>query len=353
MINQIKNIFKSLFQNRLLQHILFWMASFYVLVQFFALEENISDIDIVYTLLFHISLVIGVYLNTAILIRLFLKEEKYVLYFIGLIALWYIVAIFNQFTFEKLSDIIVPDYLFISSYEINELLKFSFVYLVLSTLLKMSKFGFHALESQKALEAAKREQVELELNALKANINPHFLFNNLTSLYGLARKKSEDTAEYILKLSDLMRYMIYDTKDKFVAVNKELDYIINYLELQKLRCHSDSNIHYSIEGDIGSQQIVPFLLIPFIENSFKHGGVNQSNSNLIDLKICIEEEKLSMILTNSTAPKESIEIGKEGGFGIENVKKRLNSHYPYRHELTLALRQDLFKVKLKLNLNNE
>ncbi len=353
MINSIKNILKSLFQNRILQHILFWMASFYVLVQFFALEENITDIDIVYTLLFHISLVIGVYLNTSVVVQIFLKKEKYGLYIIALIALWYFVAFLNQFTFEKLSDWIAPDYFFISSYELADLLKFSFVYIALSTLLKLSKSGFHVLETAKQLESLKREQAETELNALKANINPHFLFNNLNSLYALSRKNAKETPEYILKLSELMRYMIYETKDQMVSLEKEINYISNYLDLQKLRCHSDTNIHYSIDGEIGSQEIVPFLLIPFIENSFKHGGVNQSNSNLIDLKICIEEENLSMILINSTAPKESIEIGKEGGFGIENVKKRLNSHYPDRHELTLALRQDQFKVKLKLKLNDE
>ena len=350
MISQIKNIFKNLFQNRILQHILFWMTSFYVLLQFFALEENISDIDIVYTLLFHISLLIGVYLNTAVVVQIFLKKEKYLLYIIALIALWYIVAILNQFTFEKLSDSIAPDYLFISSYRFQDLLKFSFVYIALSTLLKLSKSWFHVLETAKQLESLKREQAETELKALKSNINPHFLFNNLTSLYGLARKKSDETPEYILKLSDLMRYMIYDTKDQFVALNKELDYIVNYLELQKIRCDKDAKIQYKIDGESDSYQIVPFLLIPFIENCFKHGGLNQSNDNLIDLEICIGKNEFSMILKNSIADKAVVIDRNEGGFGIENVKKRLNSHYPDKHELSLALSKDHFKVKLKLRL---
>ncbi|WP_372751174.1 sensor histidine kinase [Labilibaculum sp.] len=351
MINRFAAIPKSLVQNRILQHILFWLCSFSVLVQFFALENQITDIDIVYTLLFHISLVFGVYVNTAVLIRFLLKKEKYALYLISVFCLWYFVALMNQFTFEKLSDWIVPDYLFISSYSFEDLLKFSFVYLALSTLLKMSKFGFYALEAQKALEVVKREQAELELNVLKSNINPHFLFNNLNSLYALSRKHAKETPEYILKLSDLMRYMIYETKGRTVSLENEINYISNYLDLQKLRCNSDININYTIQGEVGSQQIVPFLFIPFIENSFKHGGANQSNSNLIDLQICVEEKNISMILTNTIADKKNRNIGKVGGFGIDNVKKRLNSHYPERHELTLAVRQDQFKVKLKLDLN--
>lgn len=351
MIDRIKNSISKFIQNRILQHILFWMASFYVLVQFFALEDEISDIDIVYTLLFHISLVFGVYLNTVVLIQLFLKKEKYVLYFIGLIVLWYVTAIINQFTFEKLSDIIVPDYFFISSYEIDDLLKFSFVYIALSTLLKLSKSWFQVLETEKELETLKRAQAETELRALKSNINPHFLFNNLTSLYGLARKKADETPEYILKLSALMRYMIYDTKDKLVPLNKELDYIVNYLELQKLRCNKTTKIKYDIRGKVDSHQIVPFLLIPFIENSFKHGGMNQNDKNIIDLFIVTEEESLEMQLKNTIPIKARSEMDGMGGFGIENVKSRLQLFYQDQYSLDLSQNEEEFNVSLKLNLN--
>ncbi|PKQ65613.1 hypothetical protein BZG02_01000 [Labilibaculum filiforme] len=326
------------------------MASFYVLVQFFALEEEISDIDIVYTLLFHISLWIGVYLNTELLIRIFLRREKYVLYFIGLLSLWYFVAFLNQFTFEKLSDRIAPDYLFISSYSFQDLLKFSFVYIALSTLLKLSKSWFQVLETAKQLESLKREQAETELQALKSNINPHFLFNNLTSLYGLARKKSENTPEYILKLSELMRYMIYETKDRLVGLNKELDYIVNYLELQKLRCDKETKIQYKISGESYLHQIVPFLLIPFIENSFKHGGINQSHKNIVDLKVNIKEENLEMRLTNSIPLNVAITIDQIGGFGIDNVKSRLELFYKDKYTLHLFQKEEEFIVELKIKL---
>ena len=199
-----------------------------------------------YTLLFHISLVFGVYLNIEILIRFLLKKERYTLYLLSVIGLWLVIAYTNEFTFNHLSDWIAPDYLFISAYDIEDLLKFSFVYLAITTLLKLSKSWFAVLETQKELETVKREQVESELSALKSNINPHFLFNNLNSLYALSLKNAKETPNYILKLSELMRYMIYETQDKWVSLDKEINYITNYLDLQKLRCQSDTSIHYSI-----------------------------------------------------------------------------------------------------------
>ncbi|MDE5420634.1 histidine kinase [Ancylomarina sp. DW003] len=353
MINRLQTITKSLVQNRMLQHLLFWACSFYTLLEFFALEEQISDIDIVYTLLFHISLLIGVYFNIEILIRFLLKRERYLLYLIIIIGTWLAIAYGNQFTFDHLSDWIASDYLFISAYSIPDLLKFSFVYLAITTLLKLSKSWFTVLETQKELEIVKREQVESELSVLKSNINPHFLFNNLNSLYALSRKNAVETPDYILKLSELMRYMIYETQDKLVLLEKEINYITNYLDLQKLRCQSDTSIHYSIVGEINSLKIAPFLLIPFIENCFKHGGMNQSDSNFIDLKIQIESDHIKMNLRNSIPIKPNKQINNEGGFGIENVKKRLSSHYQNKHELSLELKQEQFNVNLNLNLKDD
>tara|TARA_R110001583_G_scaffold25760_9_gene93135 strand:+ start:4034 stop:5098 length:1065 start_codon:yes stop_codon:yes gene_type:complete len=353
MIIRFQTLIKSLVQNRILQHLLFWACSFYILLHYFALEEQLSDIDYIYTLLFHISLVLGTYLNIEILIRFLLKKERYTLYLLSFIGIWMVIAFTNEFTFNHLSDWITPDYLFISAYSFTDLLKFSFVYLAITTLLKLSKSWFSVLETQKELEIAKREHIESELNALKSNINPHFLFNNLTSLYALSLKNAKETPDYILKLSELMRYMIYETQDKWVSLDKEINYITNYLDLQKLRCQSDTSIQYSIDGEIRSQRIVPFLLIPFVENCFKHGGMNQSDSNFIDLNIHIEADHINMKLKNSIHTKANEQINKVGGFGIENVKKRLNSHYNNLYELTLYSMHGEFIVELKLNLKHD
>jgi len=135
-----------------------------------------------------------------------------------------------------------------------------------------------------------------------------------------------------------------------VSLDKELDYIENYLELQKLRCDKTTKIKYLITGELDSHQIVPFLLIPFIENSFKHGGMNQNDKNIIDLSVKIDEESLEMHLKNSIPISVGSEIDGIGGFGIENVKSRLQSFYQDRYSLDLSKNEVEFTVKLKLNL---
>jgi LytS/YehU family sensor histidine kinase len=199
----------------------------------------------------------------------------------------------------------------------------------------------------------KQKQSETELLALKTNIHPHFLFNNLNSLYALARKKSDETPKYILQLSDLMRYMIYESNDQYVALEKEISYITNYLELQKLRCKNKTRIQYLIEGEMNAHKMAPFLMIPFIENSFKHGGLNQLERDVIDLKIRIDGDQLEMNLRNSIPQQSRKEIDPIGGFGIENVISRLESLYPNKHELHLSKQEDEFTVALKIDLNHE
>ena len=348
-INQLGRII----QNRFVHHILFWITSFYILIHYFAYEAELSKIDYVYTALFHISLIVGVYINLLLLIPGFLKREKYFLFLVCFLVVWFVIAYLNEFTFEYLSDYIAPDYFFISSYAITDLLKFSIVYLGLSTLLKLSKSWFKVMEAEKRLEELRRKQSETELLALKTNIHPHFLFNNLNSLYALARRKSDETPKYILQLSDLMRYMIYESNDQFVELEKEISYITNYLELQKLRCKNKTRIQYVIEGEPNSHKIAPFLMIPFIENSFKHGGLNQFDRDIIDLMIRIDGENLEMKLRNSVPRQSGEEIDQIGGFGIENVKSRLDSLYKNKHELTLSKQEDEFVVALKINLNHE
>lgn len=353
MIHQLKNSLSKMIQSRFLHHLLFWVLSFYVLIHYFSYEESLSKIDYVYTALFHISLVIGVYINLLLLIPEFLRREKYFLFLLGFIVVWFAIAYLNEFTFEYLSDYIAPDYFFISSYEITDLLKFSIVYLGLTTLLKLSESWFTVIETEKRLVEMKQKQSETELLALKSNIHPHFLFNNLNSLYALARKKSDETPHYILQLSDLMRYMIYESNDQYVDLEKEISYITNYLELQKLRCKNKTRIQYLIEGDLNNQKIAPFLMIPFIENSFKHGGLNQFDRDIIDLSIRIENAKLEMNLRNSIPKQSRKEIDPIGGFGIENVKSRLDSLYPNKHELHLSKQEDEFSLSLKIELNHE
>ncbi len=347
-MNKLTRIFVLVIQSSILQHILFWIFSFASLLYLFKMGDEITKLDIVYTFLFHISLVVGVAINVWILIPSFFKAERYLLHILLLIPTWLGMAKLNEFTFNTLSDILFPDYLFVSEYSFGQLLIFSAAYLALSTLLKLSKSWFTITKMQQQMAILQQAQAEAELKALKANINPHFLFNNLNALYALARKQSDKTPEYILKLSELMRYMLYETTEKQVSLEKELHYISNYIALQKLRYDNMVDISYDIKMPDKSFCIAPFLLIPFVENSFKHGGLNLENKNSIRLHINMEQSLLKFQLVN-TVPKDKINTHQAGGFGIRNVKSRLQKLYGNEYELKITNNNQYFTVMLSIN----
>ena len=192
-IKNIRRLFLKLAGNRTLQHILFWTASYVFLVNFFSTSNNVEKIDYIYTALFHVSLVTAVYLNIWILIPRVLQKGKYLVYFLCLLALIYSGAQFNQVTFNHLVDLVLPGYYFISFYDIGDILKFVFVYVALTSLLKLSKGWFLLTRAEKQIMLINQKKVESELKALKSQINPHFLFNSLNNIYSLSRGEAGRT----------------------------------------------------------------------------------------------------------------------------------------------------------------
>ena len=186
-----------------------------------------------------------------------------------------------------------------------------------------------------------------ELEALKNQINPHFLFNSLNSICSLAVKKSDDAPEAIIMLSELMRYMLYETKSKFVPLTKEIEHINNYVNLQKLRLANKKGVLLHIDGNIINQKIPPLLLISFIENAFKYGVDNQGNTN-VNIIITVDNNNFSFTCSNSVNSKRKDK--KSSGIGIQNTKKRLNLLFPNSHELVIVNETNEFSVHLSLKL---
>lgn len=193
-----------------------------------------------------------------------------------------------------------------------------------------------------------KEKLNTELLYLRAQINPHFLFNTLNSIYSLALTRSELTADAIQKLSSMMRYVLTESAHDKVLLEKEIDYIKNYIDLQRLRFGKDVVLNYSIWGDAGNKEIAPLILISFIENAFKY-GMNPAEDTMIKIVINMYEERLEMIVINN---KVTIKIGDEqrSGVGIENTKSRLELLYPYSHELSISETEKQFTVNLSIKL---
>ncbi len=206
------------------------------------------------------------------------------------------------------------------------------------------------INSQTEKQELTNQTLQSELKFLKSQINPHFLFNTLNSLYALTLKKSDLAPEIVLKLSEMMRYMLYECNEKSVSLEKEVNYLINYLDLEKLRHGKKINISYKQSGEIKNQQIAPLLFIPFIENCFKHGVSNQIASAFVNINVDVENDKVSVTIENSKhAVMPGVHTKKSGGIGLVNVKRRLDLLYPDNYSLEVSDSPTTYKVELKLN----
>lgn len=205
---------------------------------------------------------------------------------------------------------------------------------------------------QKEIDNKELEQVntETELKYLKSQINPHFLFNSLNSLYALTLKKSDNAPEVVLKLSDLLRYLLYEAGEKKVPLSKEIGYMKNYVELEQLRQGDRTAVHLSIIGDDSDCNIEPMLFVPFIENAFKHGVDNNIAASVIDIDLNINNGIMVFKISNDKPEHSTFkDADYKGGIGLTNVKKRLDLLYP-DHEIDIKDTKTKYTVTLKLNL---
>jgi sensor histidine kinase YesM len=204
------------------------------------------------------------------------------------------------------------------------------------------------LKINSRLKLAEKQKVNAELSYLKAQINPHFLFNTLNSIYSLAIEKSDYTATAVLKLSGMMRYVITDVNNKFVPLEKEINYLSDYIELQKIRLDNTIKVDYFVMGDTADKEIAPLVLISFIENAFKY-GVNAEENSEIKIQITITKAYLHLSIFNNKVHIHPINTTKSG-LGIENTKQRLQLLYPGNHKLIIKDNKDDFSVLLSLYL---
>lgn len=182
-------------------------------------------------------------------------------------------------------------------------------------------------------------------------INPHFLFNSLNSIYSLARNKSDTTPRTILNLADLMRYMIYEVSDEKVPLSKEKEALEHYIELQKLRLEKGSDIRFDVQDNNPEKVIAPLLFFPLLENSFKH-GLKAKEGNYCHISLSNTATNLKFIISNNKSSLEDLDNRKYGGIGLQNVKKRLSLIYGPAANLLINETNDDFKVELTINWND-
>lgn len=190
-----------------------------------------------------------------------------------------------------------------------------------------------------------KDKMKSELAFLKAQINPHFLFNTLNSIYALALKKDDKTPDAVIQLSELMRYVITNANDQVIDLNKEINYINNFVSLQKTRLGKTVNVDYKVNGNSYGKAITPLILISFIENAFKH-GVNPDQTSVICIYIDIFDEVLTLLVSN----KKTFSVKSETGIGLQNTIERLALLYPDRHQLKIEDSVDKYTVNLSIKV---
>lgn len=194
------------------------------------------------------------------------------------------------------------------------------------------------------------EKVSAELSALKLQISPHFLFNTLNNIRWLARKRSDQTEEAILKLSELLRYILRQSQPEKVHLADEIVHLQNYIDLQKMRLTAQNNVFFSFEGEISGIFIEPLLFIPFVENAFKYGIHHQQPSE-ITILIKVHQKSLTFMVSNPIFAHQSSHEKDSFGIGIPNVRRRLELHYPAKHRLQVLEENGFFKVELAIELS--
>lgn len=329
-------------------HVFFWVAmiAFFSFITHNSTKLSARALLVIFGLygLINISLF---YINFLLLIPKYLNRKKYLIYNISLLVLIlgygfvkYGVALsFKQFVLVRGS---MHEAVGFASYYMSAFFT-SLIFVFLSTVLKFTLDWFLNERIQRDLE---NQRLSAELAFLKSQINPHFLFNSLNSIYSLAYQRSETTPEAILKLSEIMRYMLYECNDNKVDLGKELQYLQNYIDLQKIRYGNKAFVDFEVNGLISHQRIVPLLLISFIENAFKHGVANDPETP-IRIIMDVEQNHLSFRMENK---KHQFNKDPAGGIGLNNVKRRLDLLYPDKYQMKIDDGDDTYTIELSLDL---
>ncbi|RZL49694.1 MAG: hypothetical protein EOP00_06525 [Pedobacter sp.] len=332
-------------------HTVFWLILLGIALASIFLGTKPTTKDIVYSYgLFSLLNLSSFYINYIFLIpELIQKRKKYWLYVLAFIftivacvLIKTVVAVLNpedlmQFTNKnEIHHVSVNEYVFRSTF-------FSGFILVSSCIIKFSVDWFSNERIQRSLESEKKD---MELQFLKSQLNPHFLFNSLNNIYSLAYQKSEKTADAILKLSEIMRYMIYESNDSWVDLSKEVEYVTSFVELQKLRFKDGAAVNITINGEIDGQKIVPLILISFVENAFKHGIANDLEDP-IKINIIANQKILHFSVSNK---KSKTNKDAMGGVGLNNVERRLQLLYPDRYKLNIVNSATHYTTELMLDL---
>lgn len=345
-------------------HILFWVLGIYIVSKVFGVatvevfaESNSTEQTTVITYddNFVLATVVTIslsalvfYTNVLVLLPSYFKSRKFFNYLLKLIAILFLgmalSIIYNRYFNYTLS---IDD----GPFSFPSLGLHIALFIFYTSLSIAYAFTFEWFKNEKLRNEITQEKLSTELNFLKAQINPHFLFNTLNNLFSIAQKHDvPELSTGINELSNLMRYMLYESNASFVSLKKEIDYIESFIEIQKLRYdEEDFIINFDKKGNPEQIKIAPMVLLPFVENAFKH-GFSMDESSIIKILLDVTDGNIYFRVKNKTFEHSGVSESASG-IGLENVKRRLELIYPNQHKLEISKKEDRFTVELNIKTN--
>lgn len=344
------------FRSRLLTHGLFWVT-YVLLYTGMHLGDDEMWENFLYELFRLPGTLIVAYVNLYILYPRFFARGRYALYVAASIALLFLCSVLNRYLMEQvlepafMADTTHPEDTFVWYMLFKSMIWLLGPLLLFTLLVRILQQWYGQQQLQQAME---KDRLQSELNYLRAQVQPHFLFNTLNNLYSLTLRQSPAAPMVVLKLSELMSYMLYDAQAALTSLDKELQHIRNYVELEKLRYGQRLDVSFSVSGDTGNVSLAPLLLIPFVENAFKHGVSDETGQVWITIDIKVKEGWLQLKVENSISdvlPADDNRLSAQQGIGLQNVKRRLHLLYSGAHELVLLKEAGRHTADLKINLS--
>jgi sensor histidine kinase YesM len=312
----------------------------------FAAQPDMAQNIFLSSLAFNICLIVFFYLHQYVLFNRLVVKRRFGLYLTVITGI-FLLIFFVSYTYRTLLFPSLHYHPLLSFREIVRALTWYLLVLLISLGLKLLGQWRQAEERAHEVE---NDQLRTELSFLHAQINPHFLFNSLNTIYSLALQKSDTAPGAVIKLSQLLRYVVDEAGHNQVTLSREVDYLNNYIELQKLRSTSTLAVHFKVTGDIQSTQIAPLLLLPFVENAFKY-GISSHDESPIDIALCADTRQINFSVKNRNYDSDSYEIERHSsGIGINNVRRRLELLYSGKHKLDIDNSQGLYFIKLTIQL---
>jgi sensor histidine kinase YesM len=340
-----------IFKNRLFLHTLFWVVHVVFYATLYGSFEEKYEQAFIEELIFLPVKILFTYFVLYFLLPQYILKGQYGIFIIVFLTSSFAAGIIQRYiAFQIDYPLYYPEALRDPFFYFPKIIKsFVGIYPVVFTALtiKLLKYWY---ANQQAQQILTKEKLEAELKFLKTQIHPHFLFNTLNNLYALTLKKSEKAPEMVLKLSELINYMLYECTADEVPLNKEVKFIQSYIAIEKMRYGDKLEVDVRVTGDTTNSRVAPMIILPFVENCFKHGASEELQQGWVTVQIEATPETLLIKVENSKAHSENNHNGT--GIGVQNVKRRLSLLYPDRHELKILDGQETFLVILTIHQSN-